>query len=334
MSRWYYKLDDVKDRKFIVRQHIYSKNNNNGMHRFRSFDNRIRFFEHMKTLKSHQRSFYEIILEDSPRKLFFDVDDGDEECLEHLYRSIDGNFQDIGINLDPESNILQYSSHGKNKLSYHIVINGFFFLNSESAKVMAEKIISEIPEEYQEFVDKGVYSGTRSLRTLYSTKFSEKRYKKLDRKFEYLGDEVTLEEKTKLQDFLDSSITYIEESVLIPIETPERKKLEGNIEDVGEAYQLLLSELNIDEGVFEIRDVNGPFISLRRLRKSYCRLCDRIHESENPYMFSAGGNLYFSCRRSDKNLYLGKLYSSMIEDEEEEETSIIDDLSDFNRYFD
>ena len=38
---------------------------------------------------------------------------------------------------------------------------------------------------------------------------------------------------------------------------------------------------------------------LKRNAKSYCPICNRDHQTENPYMFILGGKVYWDCRRSE-----------------------------------
>jgi len=68
---------------------------------------------------------------------------------------------------------------------------------------------------------------------------------------------------------------------------------------------LLISRGNFP---FIVRDVKGSIISLKRLKPSFCKICERVHEHENPYLLVIDDNVYFYCRRNtDKNLPLGKI---------------------------
>lgn len=71
--------------------------------------------------------------------------------------------------------------------------------------------------------------------------------------------------------------------------------------------------------------LNGGMILLKRLYPSYCRLCCRIHENENPYMFIVGRfrSVYFNCRRTsaDDNLLitqLGKRDDDLSDDDDDD----------------
>ncbi len=52
----------------------------------------------------------------------------------------------------------------------------------------------------------------------------------------------------------------------------------------------------------------GNYIILKRLKPSYCQVCLRTHEHENPYLFVKpylnGYQLYFNCRRNTESQLL------------------------------
>ena len=53
----------------------------------------------------------------------------------------------------------------------------------------------------------------------------------------------------------------------------------------------------------ECKEKNGNLlIVLRRLNPTYCEICKRVHESENPFITVTGDfrNVVFYCRRADE----------------------------------
>ena len=61
---------------------------------------------------------------------------------------------------------------------------------------------------------------------------------------------------------------------------------------------------------YRIQTINPPFITLKRIHKSNCPICHRVHEHENPYLTILGledRRVYFNCRRSKDVIYAGKL---------------------------
>ena len=58
-------------------------------------------------------------------------------------------------------------------------------------------------------------------------------------------------------------------------------------EMVNDAFDVLIkynekNDININS--FKISSVSGPFISLSRERPTYCKICEKIHENENPFL--------------------------------------------------
>ena len=65
---------------------------------------------------------------------------------------------------------------------------------------------------------------------------------------------------------------------------------------------------------FEVREVRNHLVMLRRLRPTHCLVCDRVHESENPYLLIQGEErvVWLDCRRDSlrRRLRLGALGGS------------------------
>ena len=51
---------------------------------------------------------------------------------------------------------------------------------------------------------------------------------------------------------------------------------------------------------FQFRGLTGGIIDLTRIRPSFCKKCQKIHEAENPYIVRIAGEWYFCCRRSTR----------------------------------
>ena len=76
-------------------------------------------------------------------------------------------------------------------------------------------------------------------------------------------------------------------------------------------------------GSFSIRRENGNMIELTRHAPTYCEVCQRTHEHENPFLIIAGIRrlVYMDCRRSDRRFLLGSI--SEVEDTEGEIETLI-----------
>jgi hypothetical protein len=264
------------------------------------------------------------------------------------------------IELDFEKDVLIFNSHGSEikKWSFHIVIDNYCHSNNKEAKgfydlVMIEvkKIFPDIPDGW---IDASVYKSCQQFRIVESQKYnkripkvfmyqwsyreidenkkSEKRY--IQHKFSELPDN---ENHMKLLILQSSLLTVTDSCKILPSSYDKTTKntliIDKDIdEDTIEYSMSLLSKhigLNIDDKLFpfEIREVKNSLIILYRKRPSYCKICNRVHDSENPYITIGIYKIYYCCRRSDTKYCLGytdlsndKLYKENIDDEYDEAT--------------
>ena len=203
------------------------------------------------------------------------------------------------------------------------------------------------------WIDKSVYSPTQQFRTLGSHKIGSKRYKTLLHHWSFLlvkddgtkeminvkhffdekelADCVIGEEKEKrrfLLEFEESLITArVSSCFMIPsYEVPEiyektkRNYVAGNDIDYDEAMAALTLLAHTSGTIPEDRSfpyrldrLSGPFVVLKRMKPSHCKLCNRIHHHQNPYLLIVpeNKNVFFHCRRAPatRNLYVGCLLS-------------------------
>lgn len=146
-----------------------------------------------------------------------------------------------------------------------------------------------------------------------------------------LADCSTEEEREKrkfLLQFEESLITArVSSCTMIPsYEVPEvfektkRNYVPGADVDYDEAMAALTLLAHMAGTVPEDRSfpyrldrLAGPFVVLKRMKPSHCRLCNRIHHHQNPYLLIVpeNKNVFFHCRRAPatKNLYVGSLLS-------------------------
>jgi hypothetical protein len=88
-----------------------------------------------------------------------------------------------------------------------------------------------------------------------------------------------------------------------------------DIKDATAALNLVAAagKINVEDSRFPYKflGINGPIVMLKRTKASCCKICNRVHEHENPYLVVVGDEkaVYFHCRRApdNKKLYLGKL---------------------------
>jgi hypothetical protein len=179
----------------------------------------------------------------------------------------------------------------------------------------------ELPPEYSEkkWIDSSVYSKTQQFRTLGSTKSKTDRHKQLVLKWRFQESLIehsrqieTEPELQFLEDFGNSIVTAPSKSCkLLPsfISAEECRSTYSSDCQISndlawEAICLLAEKAGVtpDHPKFPYRfkEIEGSLILLKRVRPSRCRVCNRIHEHENPYLLylPETGNVYFDCRRS------------------------------------
>ena len=311
---------------------------------FKSF---LEFAMYCKFIPDNNKYFYEIILGENPQKPHFDIDIDDpeingEQVKDFLVNAIINVLADRGVFISI-NNILIYTSHGFNnknkyKQSYHVVINNYCHANNVEARAFYEKVLSYVPEDYRIYIDNGVYSPTQQFRIVGSTKINNNRNKTFQKKWDYKGTDVIHQYPEEAEDVDHETVMQLEESLItftgncsfLPTFQPkEKEKIYEDCEEVvldeaRSALELVASKENTktDSSSFPyiIEDINGPIVELKRVRPSFCQICSRVHEHQNPYLLIIGEEkaVYFHCRRADRNkkLYLGKL----LEKEKDEDT--------------
>jgi hypothetical protein len=203
-----------------------------------------------------------------------------------------------------------------------------------------------MPEHWKGIIDTSMYKSTQQFRIAGSCKFGTDRFKIInnDLTLNYLGKngwipkiEFESQEHKVLLAIEASLITQTVGSVLMPslLDENEEKSMRirsGEGKEYTEYFEPLSSE-NIKDaltlchkvagleygdprfpyGYMRVVEDNGEssIILLKRRFPSCCRICNRIHEHENPFMLIIGldRDIYLDCRRNEHNkkLYIGKL---------------------------
>lgn len=196
--------------KFIVCLNVQGKVKVNKL--FSVFNTFADLLKYHTYFKKEYLSFFEIILADKPRKMFFDLDAKDgtnlRPVLDHLLYSIYMVFSEIGINLKLDKDILIYCSHEKyypetlpnypnyvewkpegtyGKQSFHLIINNWAVDDVIEAKEIYTRTIEKIPEVLRKYVDHTVYKGNQQFRMLGSQKLGSNRCKVLCESYYFNG---------------------------------------------------------------------------------------------------------------------------------------------------
>jgi len=355
--RWYYRLkpkqDGVRLKKglfndaprhtltssLIVALSYHDKETDKVFRLYSYFKSYLEYGIYTMKLPESERCFYEIILGESTQKPHFDIDIDSDTVKEMVNgEAVKNNLIDAiitvlgskGVTLVPETDILIFTSHGKTKQSYHLVVNNYCHANNVEASAFYYNVMDHVDKEYVQWIDKAVYNPTQQFRIVGSRKIGSHRVKQFNNEWMY-NDKTIVHKYPETPDSPEHEfVMQLEASIvgytgnckfLPPFEPqPDQIKHYTESEDVSldEATQALnlvgaAGKININDRMFPYKflGINGPIVMLQRIKASRCKICNRIHENENPYLLVVGEekSVYFHCRRApdNKKLFLGKL---------------------------
>jgi hypothetical protein len=351
--KWYYRLkqqpegDKIKKGLFtdvprhaltgslIVGLSYHDANSNKEFRLYTNFKSYLEFGIYQLKLQENERCFYEIILGESSQKPHFDIDIDNmtilgEDIKDNLIDSVVKVLSERGVDLKINKDILIYTSHGKNKQSYHVVINNYCHTNNVEAKAFYDNVMDYIKPEFSQWIDSAVYSPTQQFRIVGSQKLGSTRKKIFQEKWTYKGKIIEYEYPEAADSMEHKMIMQLEASIVgftgncrfLPPFEPRIDKIKSytesediDIKDAKEALNLVAAAGNISVNdsrfPYKFLGINGPIVMLKRTKSSCCKICNRVHEHENPYLLVVGDekSVYFHCRRAPENkkLYLGKL---------------------------
>ena len=358
--KWYYRLKPQQQPKvtkglfsdiprnlltnaLIVSLSYYDRSNRKTYRLYTNFKSYLEFGIYQLKLPQHERCFYEIILGESSQKPHFDIDisndftDG-EAVKNNLIDSIIKVLQNKGVEINLGSDLLQFTSHGPKKQSYHILLNNFCHANNVEAKAFYDKVMEHVNPDYAAWIDRAVYSTTQQFRMVGSQKITTNRIKKLNMKWDYHGHEILYKYPERPDSPEHEMVMQLEASVIgytgsckfLPPFEPRPDTIKTyedtddiTIDDAKNAITLIAAagKISINSSMFPYKftGINGPIVMLKRTKASMCKICQRIHEHENPYLIVIGEekSVYFFCRRAPENskLFLGKLNPTALDNE-------------------
>lgn len=313
----------------------YNDSDDNKIKLYAAFPNYIDFVKYMLKIPKHLRCFYEIVIGEKYQKIHFDLDIDDvtkQNVLSELIEAIVKVLAEKGITLSLEKDVCIYSSNNEKKLSYHVIINSWCHANNKEAKSFYYAVMDKLPPDYFEkkWIDAAVYSKTQQFRTYGSCKSGTERFKILvqewsfeNQAIKHVSDEIGEDENQQfLIEFQESLVTARPGMCkIIPgFEIPDKyiKKNWDSVVDkklAWEAITLLAHKAGITPEdprfPYKFDRIEGSIIIMKRLKPSKCRVCNRIHHNENPYILIVPetNDVYFDCRRNKEKLYLGSLKS-------------------------
>jgi len=305
------------------------------------FSSYIEFNEYQKGFEESERSFFEVVIEQS-QKPHFDIDISPEDStLEMALRAGQSltNFLDVlgekvkdeviegiisymqylGFEIDLSRDILLYSSHGEKKRSYHIVMPRYCHSTNKEAEKFYQNVVSKVSPSHLDYVDASVYKSKQQFRIVGSRKLDSNRPKIFLKRWFYNNseieyvyrEEVISPEHQKLSELYDSLLSLCSSCILLPNvlpkETPKAyvpHNEDVTDEDVEKALALL------EQGCFTIIKIDGNRIDLKRHFGTMCPTCNRIHDNENPFLIIFKGRVFWHCRRSPGRTQIGSITPS------------------------
>jgi hypothetical protein len=169
--------------------------------------------------------------------------------------------------------------------------------------------------DWKNYVDHAVYSSLQNFRMLWSQKEGSGRVKKLVENFKFDGKMIKRSQPKgrdeELRELKKSLLGYYFDSKIVKLTsngTIEEKKTESlqMISSEMEKKAMEFLEKREDAECFSFRENIPGYILLWRLKPSYCELCDRIHETDNPFLSIDGDTIMFNCRRKGHPQKLGR----------------------------
>jgi hypothetical protein len=306
------------------------------------FDSYIEFYHYQNKILLKDRCFYEVV--NFYQKPHFDIDIDMADLNKVIEEQDDLNkLNEVGqllietiikackTTLEPnvlelEKDVLIYTSHGlskqgKQKLSYHIIINNWCHHDHIEAKAFFDLIYQycegHLNGQFVQFIDSSVYKTNQNFRIVGSHKHDNNRVKVFNPNFVFNNNLINHfdikydnVDKQNLYDLSKSLITFTSGCTLLqtfyickPI-IPYSYEISE--EDLEEIKKLLNNQFG---DLFKIRDVVSYKIFLKRQKPSHCPLCLRTHFHENPVIIVYKGEVRWSCRRRDdrQTLTLGFL---------------------------
>ena len=239
--------------------------------------------------------------------------------------------------LSLENDVLVYTSHGPSKLSYHLIIDHWYHLDNIESKCFYDKVLRYcgflLKGRYVEFIDASVYKTNQAFRILGSHKWDNMRIKCHQTQYTYrqkiINYQITQSSNLALVQLSKSLITFISDSKCLQSFNSYIYKnykhyhynYELTTKDIEEIKLLISKKFN---DAFTIRKIIDNQILLNKIKNTYCPICNRIHQNENPVIMIINNMVQWSCRRSAQRYILGVLSNikSFTEKEVEEDLEL------------
>ena len=296
----------------------------------------------------NKRCFYEYIFDELPQKPYFDLDipitpPKELDFVPKLGNKIPDKKPSFSLTIEEASkalmlllecikkvfpkiknkDILIFNSHGPKKRSYHVIIDNWCFTNSQGNRNFFNKILEHYPDKFKQALDSTMYKSIQAFRIYLCHKYESDRVKTLD--------PISLWESNNKEDVSDdfkilegSLVTNTGYCEILPNFGDIVEKKTFNWDDIHFEDTEIFEALNIcaryekctsyesKDFPYALKEVKGGLILLKRLRPSYCFLCKRTHDKQDPYLVikQTDNSVHFGCRRNEHEgtlLLIGKI---------------------------
>ena len=279
--------------------------------RYAKFKNFAEFSKYFHSCPEQEKCFYEMMMEEGGRKPYFDID---IEDISFDYIPMIEEIKKILTDMiSKKIKILIFDSSTSTKKSFHIIVDGFYLQTYKELITFFDSVKEKLREEYKKYMDRSVYKSVQQFRIVGSHKYMKDNTKNiredLTHKFRILKSIKT--EIGKFNYLLASSlVTNISGCEIIYGFQPKIEEKEWNItgsaqeSDIEDVMKIFYEKYSPSDFNFqECKEKNGNLlIILRRINSTFCDLCNREHENENPYITVTGEyrNITLYCRRKEE----------------------------------
>jgi len=295
---------------------------------------KYKFFNDILDIKNNiifknTESYHEVIIENKIQKFRLDIDinlnenpdyniEYENEFLHSILDNINLTLNNYNKNLS-KNDISLYSSNADYKRSYHIILNKYCFIDHYQIKMFYKLFIDNFSNSkfinYIKFIDHSIYDKNQNFRLLGSYKYGTNRKKICVKEFNW-NNNIIKPDNDILSNLKKSLITFIEDSIfLIKKENVNHNITYSEINKKTYDKMIELFKKQNDANCFEIKDIYNNSIKLKRIIPSYCEICLRTHETDNPCLLLINNNVYIWCRRSNikEKKYLGSIEQSILD---------------------
>ncbi len=280
-------------------------------------------------------SFNEVIFGWRPQKIKFDIDvpkkdwlfpsyqdniDFMNKLLEDVITSIRETFVGLYNEIIDREDIILCGGSDDSKISYHIIIMRGV-ISCDDAAYFTSSVCQK--SKFAQYIDTRVNLTTQTFRVIYCSKPETSRIKIVYD--HYLTAKNATDE--------DTIITNCKGVKIMPLLTEASGKRHINLHEDPE-YPVADHELKmildlarewLDGYVYS--NTEGNKILLRRCSSSFCKMCGRVHDSQNAFLYVCYNekcNVYFKCYNSkDRKAYIGSFDNPKCEKQEHKSNKLV-----------